>query len=171
MKLPSLLAVITALVTLPFVAAKPTQSGASKLTVNFPGWEKYTDIKDEFSPTDQGQLAILDDLHRAMESNAGYLVPDGDHLTITFSDIDLAGDFEPGRGPNFDDIRIVKSIYPPRFAFTYSLTDSSGREIKSGKENLVDMNFDWHVSLDTSDARHYEKDALRAWMERKLHKL
>jgi hypothetical protein len=169
MKLASLLAVILPLMALPLAAAKPQQSGASKLTVNFPGWEKYTDIKDAFSATDRGELAILDDLHRALDYDAGYLVPDGDHLTLTFSDIDLAGDFEPGRGPNWEDVRIVKDIYPPRFAFTYSLTDASGRVLLSGKENIVDLDFNQRLSIDTSDPRHYDKDVLRDWMERKLH--
>ena len=42
------------------------------------------------------------------------MVPEGDKLTITFTDIDLAGDFEPWRGPQWDEVRIVKAIYPPR---------------------------------------------------------
>jgi hypothetical protein len=168
MKLAIILAVILPCLTVPFASAKPSQPGASKLTVNFPGWEKYTDIKDAFSATDKGELAILDNLHRALESDAGYLVPDGDHLTMTFSDIDLAGDFEPNRGPNWEDVRIVKDIYPPRFVFTYSLTDATGRVLKSGKENMADLDFTQRLSLDTSDALHYDKAFLREWMESKL---
>jgi hypothetical protein len=171
MKLASLLAVILPLITLPFAAAKPHESGAGKLTVNFPGWQKYTDIQDAFQPTDRGELAILDDLHRALEADAGYLVPDGDHLTLTFSNIHLAGAFEPDRGPDWEDVRIVKDIYPPRFAFTYSLTDASGRVLKSGKENIVDLDFTQRLSLDTSDPRHYDKDLLKEWMERTLARL
>jgi len=144
------------------------EPGASKLTVNFPGWEKYTDIKDYFSPTDKGEQAILDELHRALDYDAGHLVPDGDHLTMTFSDIDLAGDFEPNRGPNWEDVRIVKDIYPPRFAFTWSLTDASGRVINSGQENLTDLDFMQRLTIDTTDRLHYDKAVLNDWMEHKL---
>lgn len=171
MKLTTLLAILLPLVTLRPASAKPHEPGASKLTVNYPGWEKYTDIKDYFNPTDRGEQAILNDLRQAMEYSAGLLVPDGDHLTLTFSDIDLAGDFEPGRGAQFDDIRIVKDIYPPRFVFTYSLIDPAGHVIKSGTENLLDMNFTQTLSIDTTDARHYDKAVLRDWMERKLRHL
>ncbi len=154
---------------LPIASGKPTQSGASKLTVNFPGWEKYTDIKDYYNPTDQGERAILDDLKQALETTAHYRVPDGDHLTLTFSDIDLAGDFEPWHGAQAEDIRIVKDIYPPRFVFTYSLVDATGKVLTAGTEKLTDLAFTQTLSLDTNDSRHYDKAVLRDWMERKLH--
>ena len=171
MKITTLLAVLLPLAALPVASAKPHEPGASKLAVTFPGWEKYTDIKDYFSPTEKGEQSILDNLRRAMESNAGYLVPDGDHLTVTFSDIDLAGDFEPGRGAEWDDVRIVKDVYPPRFVFSYSLADPSGRVIKSGQENITDLNFTQTLAIDTTDNLHYDKAVLRDWMERKLHGL
>ena len=45
---------------------------------------------------------------------ANEVLPAGQTLTVTFTDIDLAGDFEPWRGGQAMDIRIVKDVYPPR---------------------------------------------------------
>jgi hypothetical protein len=148
----------------------PAQPGAEKLTVTFVDWQKFTDIKDHYSPTDSGEEGILKELETSLQRDAKYAVPEGNHLSLTFTDIDLAGDFEPGRGPNWDDVRIVKDIYPPRFSFSYTWTDASGRVIKSGKENLVDMAFQMRLSINQSDPLHYEKDMLKDWMDRKLRR-
>lgn len=151
--------------------ALPTQSGASKISVTYVDWQKFSDIKDRFDWTEPGEQAILKALEASLQRDARYYVPDGDHLTLVFTDIHLAGDFEPERGPQWDDIRIVKDIFPPRFDFTYSVTDPSGKVIKSGKENLVDINFQLHVSIDTGDPLHYEKDTLSSWMQRAMQGL
>ena len=110
-------------------------------------------------------------LEASLQRDAKFYVPDGDHLSLVFTDIHLAGDFEPERGAQWDDVRIVRDLYPPRFVFTYSLTDPSGKVVKSGKENLTDINFQNHISIDRDDPLHYEKDMLNTWMERKMHGL
>lgn len=144
------------------------QPGAEKLQVNFPNWQHYTDIKDSYIETEKGEQGILNELKEALTLDAKYAVPDGDHLTITFSDIDLAGDFEPWRGPQWDDVRVVKDIYPPRFKFTYTLTDGSGKVLKQGPENIVDMAFQMRVTINRDDPLRYEKDILKDWMDRTL---
>jgi hypothetical protein len=169
-KLALFAAALAALASLPAARAAQHQPGAQKLTVVYQDWQKFTDIKDRSDPTESGQQQILSDLRTALEFDAKYIVPDGDHLTLTFTDIDLAGDFEPWHGPNWDDIRIVKDIYPPRFAFTYQLTDPAGQVLKSGKENLLDMAFQMRITLNNSDPLRYEKDILKDWMDRKLGK-
>ncbi len=152
------------LACVPSAFAKTHQPGAAKLTVNFPNWQQYADIKDSYNPTERGQLAVLDQLKRAFEQIATYDVPDGDHLTLTFSDIHLAGDFEPWHGPSWDGVRIVKDMYPPRFKFTYQLSGANGEILKQGSESLVDMNFTMRVTTDRSDPLRYEKEVMRDWM-------
>ena len=91
-------------------------------------------------------------------------MPAGDKLTLTFTDIDLAGDFEPWHGGRFDEIRIIKEIYPPDFKFTYVLTDRTGQVIKQGSEDIRDMAFGMRVDIDRNDALRYEKAVLSDWM-------
>jgi hypothetical protein len=169
MKTASLLAILSALFTLPLVqAVGPTysevQAGVGKVTVNFPNWEKYDDIQDEFDYSDQGELNILKEIRRSVADLAGQMIPAGDHLTLTFTNIDLAGEYLASHRA----LRTMKSIYPPRLVFTYSLTNSGGQVIKSGKEDLTDDLYLQHLALDPDDPRHYEKQLLRDWMTSKL---
>jgi hypothetical protein len=125
--------------------------------------ENFTDVKDRMSPTDKGRDEILSQIREHLVDRTSRLIPDGYRLTITFSDIKLAGEFEPWRGPQWDDVRIIKDIYPPFFKFTYSVTDPAGRVVKSGTENLQDLNFQMRVTLDTTDPLRYEKQILDDW--------
>ena len=95
-------------------------------------------------------------------------IDDKHKLTIVFTDIDLAGDFEPWRGPEWSNVRIVKSIYPPRFCFTWQVMDLAGKVVKKGSEDIRDLAFDMRVTLDRNDPLHIEKDVLKDWMSLNL---
>lgn len=133
--------------------------------------EAYTDVKDSFSPTERGTANILAQLKSFIVSRASERLPKGYSLSLTFTDIDLAGDFEPWRGPDFDSIRIVKSIYPPAYHFSYVFKDAAGKVVKEGKEDVVDMSFDMRLTLDTSDSLRYEKDFLNDWISGKIREI
>ena len=86
---------------------------------------------------DYERTAYLDMIRDHLLEQAKYYVPDGHSLAVTFTDIDMAGDFEPWRGPRFDDIRIVKDIYPPRINLNFRLTDAEGNVVKEGRRVRV----------------------------------
>ena len=130
--------------------------------------ENFTDIKDKDSPTEKGQQAILDEIRDYLVFEARNYIPKECKLTITFTDIGLAGNFEPWRGPPWDSVRIVKSIYPPSFAFSWKVTDAAGRVVKQGREKIRDLSFDMRVTIDANDRLHYEKGVLGDWMGRSL---
>ena len=92
----------------------------------------------------------------------------GQTLQVTITDIERAGRYEPTVRPGLDDIRIVKDIYPPRFKFTYKVTDAAGAVVKEGKENLFDLAFTMRLTIDRQDPLRYEKDMLNEWMGAKL---
>jgi hypothetical protein len=146
-------------------------AAAPRTEVIFDHPENFTDVKDRMSPTDKGRDEILSQIREHLVDRTSRLVPDGYTLTITFSDIRLAGEFEPWRGPQWDDVRIIKDIYPPSFKFTYSVTDPAGRVVKSGKESIQDLDFQMRVTLDTSDPLRYEKQILDDWASGTLRDL
>ena len=154
------------LLALPVRADLPPQVTYTtpKLVVVFLHPGKYRDIRDQYSPTDKGELYILSQLKDALVADADHDVPVGCQLTLTFTDIKLAGDFEPWRGPMWDAVRIVKDIYYPYFRFNWKLAGPSGDILKQGSENLQDMDFQMRPVLDLSDPLRYEKDMLREWM-------
>ena len=139
-----------------------------RVQVIFDHPEKFTDVKDHYVPTDSGRDYILSQIKEFLVARGNRELPAGYTLSITFTDIDLAGDFEPWRGPQWEDVRIVKDIYPPDFKFTYTFTDSSGKVVKTGTEDIRDMAFDMRLTIDNQDPLHFEKDILSDWMRDKI---
>src|SRR5208282_6087849 len=78
---------------------------APRTEVIFDHPEKFTDIRDMDSPTEQGQAAILDKIRDYLVQETAPMVPEGYKLSIVFTDIRLAGNFEPWRGAQWDEIR------------------------------------------------------------------
>ncbi|PTY08778.1 DUF3016 domain-containing protein [Opitutaceae bacterium EW11] len=151
-------------------AADSDTSKADRVDVQFQNPEKFTDVKDTYMGTDRGRDAYLEMFKEYLQSRAPRYLADGQKLTITFTDIDMAGDFEPQRGPSAQDIRILKAIYPPRLKFNYRVTDAQGAVVKEGSETLTNLDYqnDIGTSLDRSDSLRYEKRLLDDWMSREL---
>jgi hypothetical protein len=153
------------------VLAAESPKSASRVEIIFDHPENFTDVKDADMPTDKGRSAILDRIRGFLVERADPMVPGGDTFTMTFTDIDLAGDFEPWRGGQWDNVRIVKSIYPPAFKFTYSVTDSAGKVVKQGSEHLRDLDFLMRITPDPRDSLRYEKQILDDWLRSNLRDL
>ena len=93
---------------------------------------------------------------------------------MTFTDIKLAGEYEPWHGAQWIDVRVIKAIYPPAFTFTYSVTDPSGKPVKQGSENIIDMAFQMRLLspyATSYDPLAYEKDILNDWVRATLRDL
>lgn len=143
---------------------------AAKVEVLFakePG--EYADVRDGWSSTEKGQVANLETLKEHIEKRAKDLVPAGHKLTVTLTEVDLAGDFEPWRsGQGMDDVRIVKDIYPPRIDLEFKLTDAAGAVAKEGKRELRDLAFMMKLSIDRNDPNRHEKELLNDWLRREF---
>jgi hypothetical protein len=148
--------------------AADTPNSSSRVAVIFDHPENFTDVKDSEPPTDRGQEAILTSIRNYLVMRASPMIPEGEKLTMTFSDIDLAGKYEPWRGPQWSGVRIVKDVYPPSFKFTYQVTDSSGKVVKGGNESIRDGAFQFRTVLDPSEPLHYEKAFLNDWVHSTL---
>jgi hypothetical protein len=155
----------------PLAPAAPAAEAPARTTVAFDHPEKFTDVKDGSTPTDRGEAYLLKQIDEFVVRLGDRILPPGDRLAITFQDIDLAGEFEPWRGPGWDNVRIVKEIYPPRFKFTYAVTDPAGQVVKQGRENITDLEFDLQPMLDNQDPLRYEKAFLGTWMRTNLGRL
>lgn len=136
----------------------------ARAEVNFFEPRKFTDVKDS-SMGDYERTTYLDQIRDHLLEQAKYFVPDGHTLSVTFTDIDMAGDFEPWRGPRFDDIRIVKDIYPPRLVLAFQLKDADGKVVKEGKRELRDLAFMMKITMAFRDdpVRH-EKGLIDDWL-------
>ncbi len=163
----SRLACLLGLIAAGALFATDTKPASGRVTVVFSHPEKYADLKDGYSDSDndRGRERYLPSIQQHLESEARRRLPAGQQLTVTFSDIDLAGDFEPWRGLHFDDIRILKSLYVPRLAFTFKVTDAAGLLIKEGERKLVELGYEMSMTSGfRDDPLRYEKEMLNDWL-------
>lgn len=170
MKTISILVAVT-LSCAPVLFAAPPAAPKAHIEVIFDHPEKFTDVKDSDYGTEKGRDGILGVIKDYLVERAPRYLSEGQTLTITFKDIDLAGDFEPWRGPDFSTVRIVKDIYPPRMNFTYKLVDANGAVVQEGEERLLEMAFQMTASpIDNQDSLRYEKAMLNNWLRDKFSK-
>jgi hypothetical protein len=148
------------------VAAAPVDESVSRISVIFVEPEKFTDARRaELEPTSSG---VLRELEKFLIDTGTRYVPETMKLNIRITDIDLAGDFELFRGPQADQARITKGLYPPRIVLQFEVTDSTATVVKSGKRNLTDIDYQLRSVYPREDYLRYEKDILRDWLRAEL---
>ena len=143
-------------------AASSDAERVSPVSVTFVEPEKFTDAKR--SEMERSSAGLLGELQKFIIETGERYVPAEARLTIHVIDVDLAGDFELFRGPDFDHVRITKGLYPPRIVLEFRLTDGGDRIIKEGKRDLTDIDYQLRSAYPREDYLRYEKDMLRDWL-------
>jgi len=142
---------------------------AADVELTFENPNDYRDIDYQYSGNKRGQKIYLPQFEKHINKQAKRFLEEGQVLSMVITDIDLAGEYEPWRSADAMDIRIVKSIYPPRITFSYELKDAEGNVLKSGEEKLSDVSFDYKIRINYSDDLFYDKELITDWF-RKLNK-
>ena len=102
------------------------------------------------------------------DSATGRLGP-GEQLEVELLDVDRAGDYEPWRGPDADDIRITRDIYPPRITLRFRHLGAQGQVLAEGERRLSDSGFmSRALAHRSTDPLRYEKQLLDDWLGREL---
>jgi len=146
-----------------FASGAKTEGPDSRVTVTYVDPEKFTDFsRNDWEHTSPDLQA---ELKKFLVATGERYVPAGMHLDIKVTDIDLAGAFEPWRGPQFDHVRVVKAIYPPRIALQFKLTNAQGKTVSAGDRALTDLTFQDRDAflLPADDYLRYEKSLLTDW--------
>ncbi len=145
--------------------SNPNPAASGDVTVNFTNPDKFTDVRD--SVNGAPSQYYLDELSKYIKDEAARHLTAGQKLTVTFSDIDLAGDIPPG---STHDIRIMKEIYIPRMELHFQLVDSAGAVISEGDRRLVDMNFMQNLrpTFMQNEPLRYDKGLLEDWIRREF---
>jgi hypothetical protein len=142
----------------------------ARVHVVFSEPQKFTDVKSDYSGGDKERDILLGQLRKYLEERAASHVPEGQRLTVTITDVDMAGDFEPGRGPRLGGARIVRTVYPPRINLSFELTDTAGKQVKAGQRSLTDLAFMSAPDIYRNDLLKYEKNLLDDWLDREFPK-
>lgn len=147
-------------------AAAPDSAADSRVQIS---WTKPADFSEEktYSGTGLGRQSPdewLGDLAKHLRYRAERVLPADETLQVTFTNVQLAGTYEPWRGPRWDDVRVIKDIYPPRIDLTFTLNDARGTVVKEGKRELRDPSFMQRGILNTTDPLRFEKRMLDDWL-------
>lgn len=166
----ALMVVVSAFSAALSAAEQPAQ--VSPVTVTFVDPQKFTDVKEDWGSdsvaNDRYRDFVLGELKTYLQKMAVPYFPEGQQLEVKITDIDLAGDFEPWRGLGFDDVRIVKDLYPPRMTVEFTVVGADSRVIREGSRKLMDMSFLMTTSMPSHDTLRYEKEMLRSWLRQEF---
>lgn len=166
-----LLAVTTSLLVAAVGVHAAETEAAGPVEVTFVSPEEFRDFTLSHVSKDDGQEMLMDEIRAHLVNQARSLLQPGQRLEVRFLDIDLAGDFEPGRiQPHGDHIRYMKDIYPPRMTIEFKLMDASGKVISEGKRQLSELGYLMVTRLPASDGLRYDKALLTDWMRREFRR-
>jgi hypothetical protein len=146
------------------LTASATPQDHARVLVSYENPMGFTDFKDRMFPTTTVVEGYMDEFRRVIQRLAPGFLPTGQQLEITFLDIDMAGDFEPQRGPDAQDVRIIRAIYPPRLTFTYVVRDADGVTVREGRETLTDLSFQNTMAMPRESTFLYEQELMRGWL-------
>jgi len=133
--------------------------------INWVNPEDFSDVSDSDFPRERDRVRILKNLEKYFTRNLDAKFKGDYSIEVSFTDVDLAGDFEPWRFPSFNDVRIVKRIYPARLKFDYKVTDSTGNVVDEGSEKLSDLYQTLPYTF-RNDQYPYVKDLFKKWVSR-----
>jgi hypothetical protein len=130
---------------------------------------QFSDIRYSGNRWEAERGNWVEQLAQHLQKNAAKKLPPGEQLHVTLTDIKRAGQYEPWHGPNLQDTRVVREIYPPRISLTFKRTDAQGNVIDQGQRKLVDSAFLMGNSMfGDSDPLRYEKGLLDDWLRKEF---
>jgi hypothetical protein len=140
-------------------------NSSEPVSVDFQNPDKFTDVRERHS--NETSTAILDELRQYVQRTATPLLSSGSKLTVTFLDVDLAGDTRPDK----DDIRVMTGTTLPRAHLKFRLVDANGKVRKEGERKLSDLNYQSSGTIiGRDDPLYYDKQLLKDWITKEFRK-
>lgn len=176
LRLASALAIALAVVTGPALAERVTDPAIGQsledsgpVAVSWTAPAEFTEIRHSRNRFEAVRGDWVRDLARHVADRAARALRPGERLEVRITDIDRAGDYEPGRGAS-DHVRVVRDIYPPRIDLAYTLRDASGQVVTSGERSLRDLGFLQRQpgTVGSNDPLRHEKQLIDRWVRADL---
>jgi hypothetical protein len=140
----------------------PVTYQSAKATIVFVHPDKFTDIRESSMSSEKGRKFMLDALAAYLIGEADTFVPDGDRLTMLFTDITVAGFFPPQSNASRGR-RYLRFVGFPDYRFAWELTGRDGVVLKKGRLDYSDKEY-WSISNDTAPLT-IDKVELKVWMQ------
>lgn len=152
------------------IAAEPRDASASRVEVTWTDPAEFSEAKETYGSGigRESPDEWLGELAAHLRYRAERVLPADQKLQVTFTNVLRAGTYEPWRGPQWYDVRVIKTIYPPRIDLTFTLTGASGAVVKEGTRELRDPSFLQRGILNETDPLRFEKRMLDDWLRREF---
>ncbi|WP_336298491.1 DUF3016 domain-containing protein [Acidovorax sp. NCPPB 3576] len=134
------------------------------VSVEYDDPSRFSDARMGPHESDRARRAWVDALCQYLSERAAAALPDGERLAVRITDVQRAGGFEPGRGPQLAQVRIVRDVYPPRIDLEFQRVAADGRVLQTGRRELRDPSFMSRAGRGASDPLRYEKALLDDWV-------
>ena len=140
------------------------------VTVEWTDPAQFSEIRGSFNRWEASRGNWVHELAEYLRDGAQARVGEGERVHILITDIRRAGDFEPGRGPQMDRVRIMRDIYWPRMTLEFSHDDAAGGRIAQGARELSDPSYltSRIGPLTGSDPLRYEQAMIDRWLHQEF---
>jgi len=149
------------------VLSLPSIGQEAPVEVQYVHAEEFADVGNRRFSDERIRAAYLDQLRGHLAKRAAALLAAGERLSVSITELDMAGEFEAWRPPS-GEARIVKDIYPPRIDLSFRLAAEDGKLIKEGARKLRDPAFLAGANRYSDDPLRYEKALIDRWLEQEL---
>lgn len=130
---------------------------------------QFSDIRYSSNRREAERGDWVADLAEYVRERAQKRLPAGERLEVEITDIRRAGTYEPWHGPNLQDVRIMRDMYPPRMELRFQRLAADGSVIDAGERKLVDGAFMMRSSIaGASDPLRFEKTMIDRWIRDEL---
>jgi DUF3016 family protein len=145
----------------------PSISQEAPVQVQYVHAEEFADVGNRRFSDERIRAAYLEQLRGHLAQRAAALLAAGERLSVSITEVDMAGEFEAWRPPS-GEARIVKDIYPPRIDLSFRLAADDGKLIKEGARELRDPAFLAGGNRYPDDPLRYEKALIDRWLDQEL---
>lgn len=145
--------------------APVTANASSRVSVTYQNPQQFTEARKSRPFAGRHDDDYLKPLKAYFEKRGEKILAPGQRLDIVITDVDLAGDFEPWRGPEYAHVRIIRDIYPPRIDLKFKLIGADGQVLREGTRSLRDLAFLTHSGPPgDTDPLRFEKHMIARWL-------
>ncbi|MGB0133084.1 DUF3016 domain-containing protein [Dokdonella sp.] len=137
-----------------------------RVAVDWTDPAQFSEILNRSAFNQTNPVVWLGEFASTIRRHAPRVLKTGQSLSVTITDVTLAGTVQ--YGPGAVGVRVVGSNSPPRIKLRFTLTSADGQVIDNGDRNLSNPGFMSPHFPNNGDAYQYETRLLTDWMDQEF---
>jgi hypothetical protein len=147
---------------------RPTGAPPGAVSVSWSDPAQFAEARESHADTPAAREAWLSALARHLAEKAAAVLPEDEKLEVRITDVKRAGGFEPWRGPQASNLRVVRDVYPPRIDLDFQRVAADGRVLQTGSRQLRDVTFLMRPPRYSGDPLRFEKVLVDDWVAKEF---